>query len=198
MVLWKHLARISEQWDTYLLGLLCSYRNIPHKSTQKKPYFRLLRCDLKTPTEAAFLPPAWLQLADFADCCNEFTVLLASASGLATSCVSKTQHRYKARFDRKGTKDIKFKIGYYLMVTTCASPRKNQARSASYQGCGMDPTEKPRGQLNYVSPHIVHALCRSWSEIHVGSPVKCCPPDLLKEFFWCEDIWSRMSILMGR
>lgn len=53
----KHAAHFDMQWDRYLSGVLWAYRNTPHNSTGKKPSFLLFGVDLRTPTEAALLPP---------------------------------------------------------------------------------------------------------------------------------------------
>lgn len=53
----KHAARFGPQWDRYLSGVLWAYRNTPHEATKEKPSFLLFGMDLRTPTEAALLPP---------------------------------------------------------------------------------------------------------------------------------------------
>ena len=52
------MARFRRQWDRYLPGVLWAYRNTPHSSTGEKPSFLLFGVDLRTPTEAAYLPVA--------------------------------------------------------------------------------------------------------------------------------------------
>ena len=48
----KHAARFGAQWDRYLPGILCAYRNTPHDFTGEKPSFLLLGHDCRTPMEA--------------------------------------------------------------------------------------------------------------------------------------------------
>ena len=52
----KHAAQYGNQWDTYLAGVLWAYRNTPHSLTGEKPSFLLFGVDLRSPTEAAFMP----------------------------------------------------------------------------------------------------------------------------------------------
>ena len=55
----KHAANFGPHWDTYLSGVQWAYRNTPHES--------MFGVDLKSPTEAAFLPPESLCEADVSD-----------------------------------------------------------------------------------------------------------------------------------
>ena len=52
----KHAAKFNNQWDCYLQGVLWAYRNTPHEATKEKPSYLLFGVDLRSPTEAAFLP----------------------------------------------------------------------------------------------------------------------------------------------
>ena len=51
----KHAAKLGNQWDSYLFGVLWAYRNTPHTSTGEKPSFLLFGVDLRTPTEAIYI-----------------------------------------------------------------------------------------------------------------------------------------------
>ena len=55
--LWKHAARFGMQWNKFLAGMLWAYRNTPHEATHEKPSHLLFGMELRSPTEAAILPP---------------------------------------------------------------------------------------------------------------------------------------------
>ena len=54
----KACSKVRLQWDTYLPGVLWAYRNSPHDVTGEKPSFLLFGMDLRTPSQAALLPPS--------------------------------------------------------------------------------------------------------------------------------------------
>ena len=86
-VLHKHADRFGSQWDTYLPGVLWAYRNTPHEATGEKPSFLLFGLNCRTPTEAAFLPPAQLQVADVDDYRQELIVSLSSSRELVAKSI---------------------------------------------------------------------------------------------------------------
>ncbi len=57
-MLHKHAARFGGQLDRFLPGVLYAYRNTRHESTGEKPSFLLFGTDLRSPTEASYLPPS--------------------------------------------------------------------------------------------------------------------------------------------
>ena len=57
-MLQKHALHHGVQWDSYLPAVLWAYRNIPHEATGEKSSFLMFGFDIRTPTEAAFLPPS--------------------------------------------------------------------------------------------------------------------------------------------
>ena len=81
-VLRKHADKLGSLWDTYLPGVLWAYGDTPHAATGEKPSFLLFGLDCRTPTEAAFWPPAQLQVADVEDYRQELIVSLSSAREL--------------------------------------------------------------------------------------------------------------------
>ena len=77
------MARFGKQWDRYLPGVLWAYRNTPHSSTGEKPSFLLFGVDLRTPTEAAYLPVPDTVPTTFEDYREELMVSLSSGRALA-------------------------------------------------------------------------------------------------------------------
>ena len=100
-MLWKHTAKFGKQWDQFLPGVLWVYRNTPYDSTLEKPSFLLFRVDLRSPAEAALLPPRDLEGADLSDYQEELMLSLSSAHEHAVSSVREAQKRYKRQYDKK-------------------------------------------------------------------------------------------------
>ena len=94
-ILCKHAAAYSNQWDTYLYGVLYAYRNVPHESTREKPSYLLYGTDCKTPSEVAYIPPSSLQLTDIEDYEDEVTLVLSSARTEAAKSIQRAQQHYK-------------------------------------------------------------------------------------------------------
>ena len=114
-ILRKHAARFGNQWDTYLPGVLRAYRNTPHTSTGEKPSFLLFGLDCRSPTEAAFLPTADINLTDVCDYREELMLTLSSARELAARNIQRAQKRYKDQYDRRiSTPDLR--IGEWVLV----------------------------------------------------------------------------------
>ena len=97
----KHAARFGKQWDRFLSGVLYAYRNTPHESTGEKPSYLLFGTDLRSPTEAAYLPPSELDWTVPEDYRVEVTTMLSSARSLAVENIQKAQKVYKHYYDRK-------------------------------------------------------------------------------------------------
>lgn len=111
----KHAARFGRQWDRFLPGVLFAYRNTPHESTGEKPSYLLFGTDLRSPTEAAFLPPEeqdWTTPEDYRE---EVVTMLSSARALATESVEKAQESYKHYFDMK-SKQQNLRVGDLVQV----------------------------------------------------------------------------------
>ena len=114
-VLRKHADKFASQWYTYLPGVLWAYRNTPHEATGEKPSFLLFGLDCRTPTEAAFLPPMQLQVADVDDYRQELIMSLSSARELAAKSIQAAQRKYKRQFNKKA-RPTSFKIGGWVLV----------------------------------------------------------------------------------
>ena len=75
-MLCKHAARYGNQWDKYLSAVVWSYRNTPHEATREKLSFLLFGVDLRTPTEATYLPPTELSATNVSDYRHELITSL--------------------------------------------------------------------------------------------------------------------------
>ena len=95
-MLHKHAARFGNQWDCYLSGVVWAYRNVPHESTGEKPSFLMFGMDLRTPTEAALLPPAPVEPSDVDNYREEVILSLSSARKLAEESIQRAQQKYKS------------------------------------------------------------------------------------------------------
>ena len=111
----KHVAKFHGQWDRLLPGVLWAYRNTPHKSTREKPSFLLFGIDLKSPTEAALLPPDSLDPTDLGSYLEELILSLSSARELAVASIQEAQKSYKTQYDKRG-KVAKFRVGDWVFV----------------------------------------------------------------------------------
>ena len=83
----KHTAKFGRQWDQFLPGILWACRNTPHESTKEKLSFLLFGVDLRSPMEAALLPPRTVESVDLVDYREELMLSLSSARELAVSSI---------------------------------------------------------------------------------------------------------------
>ena len=179
-MLQKHASRFGNQWDKYLAGVLWAYRNTPHDSTKEKPSYLLYGIDLRTPTEAAFLPSTPQQLTDVTDYREELTLSLASARELAAASIRKAQQRYKSGYDKKVTKGLKFQVGDWVLVHFPAEETGKARKLAR-------PWHGPYRVVSVVDPDVSVAKIHFPQDgaIHVHqSRVKFCPPGFPGGFYW--------------
>ena len=87
----KHTAKLGQQWDQFLPGVLWAYQNTAHKTTLEKPSFLLFVMDHRSPTEVALLPPRNLEGADLSDYCKELVLPLSFACKHAVSSLREAQ-----------------------------------------------------------------------------------------------------------
>jgi len=111
----KHASRFGNQWDRYLSGVVWAYRNVPHESTGEKPSFLMFGVDLRTPTEAALLPPTPLESGDIDDYREEVALSLSSARKLAADSIQRAQQKYRIAYDRKA-KERNYRVGDWVLV----------------------------------------------------------------------------------
>ena len=96
-----------------LVGL--SQHHTPHESTKEKPSFLLFGIDLKSPTEACFLPPDSLDPTDLSSYQEELILSLSAAREMAVASVKEAQKNYKKQYDKKSTV-IDYKLGDWVFV----------------------------------------------------------------------------------
>ena len=176
----KHAPRFGSQWDRYLYGVLWAYRNTPHESTKEKPSFLLYGMDLRTPTEAAFLPCSKPIPAEVSDYREGLILSLTSARELAAANIRKTQKKYKTSFDKKCTKDVPYRVGDWVMVYYPQDESgTNRKLSRPWHGpfC-ISAAEKPNVCVTKVYIPKDDAI-----RVHV-SRVKRCPPTFPGGFYW--------------
>ena len=130
----KQVAKFGGQWDCFLPGVLWAYRNTPHESTREKPSFLLFGIDLRSPTEAALLPPDEVHPCDLRDYREELVLSLSSARELAVESIREAQHRYKSQYD-KGATVTDFHIGDWTFVRFPAEESgRNRKMSRPWRG----------------------------------------------------------------
>ena len=175
----KHVAKFGGQWDRFLPGVLWAYRNTPHEPTKEKPSFLLFTIDLRSPTEAALLPPDPISPCDGDDYREELMVSLSSARELAVASIREAQWRYKGQYD-KGARVNNYRVGDWVFVKFPAEESgKNWKMSRPW--CGpfrilerRDPNLIMRSVSFPEEPSmLVHQL-----------RVCPCPNHLPEGFFW--------------
>ena len=114
-VLRRHAARFGRQWDRYLPGVLWAYRNTPHSATGEKPSFLLFGVDLRSPTEAAYLPLTQSPSTTLEDYREELMVSISSARNLAAEMIQKAQTKYKSYNDQNARK-THIRVGDWVLV----------------------------------------------------------------------------------
>ena len=178
-VLRKHVAKFGSQWDKYLPGVLWAYRNTPHEATGEKPSFLLFGLDCRTPTEAAFLPPAQLQVADVDDYRQELVMSLSSARELAAKSIQAAQKKYKKQFDKKA-RPTSFKVGSWVLVLFPHElTGKNRKLSRPWHGpYRVNSVDDPD-----ISVSKVYFPQDGSIQVH-QSRVKVCPTNFPSGFYW--------------
>ena len=126
----KHAVTYGNQWDRYLYGVLYAYRNTPHESTGEKPSYLLYGMDLRTPTEAAFLPPTRSTLLDVTDYREKVTMALSTARGIAVKNIQKAQSQYDCK-----AKSFGYQLGEWVLVRfPVEESGRNQKLSRPWHG----------------------------------------------------------------
>ena len=171
----KHAATYGNQWDKYLYGVLYAYRNIPHESTGEKPSYLLYGMDLRTPSEAAILPPSptgWVDTDDYRE-------QVSVAKDNAVKSIRKAQQRYKRQYDRN-TKAATFAVGQWVLVRFPADESgKNRKLSRPWHG----PYRVTSVKNPDVSVVKVYFPQEKQIMIH-QSRVKQCPVNFPAGFYW--------------
>jgi len=88
---------------------------MPHDSTGEKPSYLLFGLDCRTLTEAAYLHPSSIQLADVQDYRQELTLSLSAAREIAAKAIKAAQKRYKVQYDKKSNY-VSYHLGNWVLV----------------------------------------------------------------------------------
>ena len=158
--------------------MLWAYRNTPHEATGEKPSFLLFGLDYRTSTEAAFLPPAQLQVADVDDYRQELVVSLSSARELAAKSIQAAQKKYKKLFDKKA-RPTSFNVGSWVLVLFPHElTGKNRKLSRPWHGpYRVNSVDDPD-----ISVSKVYIPQDGSIQVH-QSRVKVCPTNFLSGFY---------------
>ena len=180
-ILRKHAARFGSQWDRYLPGVLWAYRNTPHDSTSEKPSFLLFGHDLRTPSEACFLPTTPTYSGDVDDYREELVLSLTSARELAVANLQNAQKRYKRNYDRRCTRPpLRWKIGQWGMVyfpqdDSGANRKLSRPWHGPYRVTSVDDPDLSLLKVYFPQDQPL--------QVH-QSRVKPCPPNFPGGFYW--------------
>ena len=88
---------------------------MPHDSTGEKPSFLLFGTDLRSPTEAALLPPTPLALTDVDDYREKLVFSLSNSRKCDVESIRGAQQRYKRYHDRHAT-PFKYRVGSWVFI----------------------------------------------------------------------------------
>ena len=175
----KHTAKFGKQWDQFLPGVLWAYRNTPHESTKEKPSFLLFGVDLRSPTEAALLPPRTIESVDLTDYREELTLSLSSARELAVSSIQDAQKRYKHQYDKKA-RVASLRLGDWVLVRF---PEDEAGRQRKLSRPWHGPYRVT--QLNNPDITVVKVYFPEEGPLQVHQLRVCqCPSGLPVGFYW--------------
>ena len=175
----KHAARFGLQWDRYLSGVLWAYRNTPHDSTGEKPSFLLFGMDLRTPTEAAILPPTPLEPGNVEDYREELILNLSTARQLAVASLKRSQQRAKTWYDRTKSMTKSVRVGEWVLIRF---PHEETGKTRKLS----QPWHGPYRVVSYEEPDVTaRKVYGPQDPIQVHrSRVTTCPDDLPPGYYW--------------
>ncbi len=171
--------------------------NTPHESTGEKPPFLLFGVDVRTPTEAAYIPPSSLHPADVTEYKEELSLSLSVAQDLAAKNVQKAQLKYKRHYDKtQRAPPASFKIGGWVLVQF---PQDEQGSNRKLSRPWHGPYRITALQEPDVC--VVKVYFPQNHEFHIHQArVKTCPPSFPAGFYWyggrCHR--RRMTIMLKR
>ena len=87
----------------------------PMNPQVKNLHTSCLEWDCRTPSEAAYTPPARMHLTDIGDYREEVTLVLSSARENAAKSIQRAQQQYKKLYDRR-SHVIKYQSGEWVLV----------------------------------------------------------------------------------
>ena len=175
----KHVEKRGKQWDTCLHGLLWAYRNTPHESTGEKPSFLLFGRDLRSPSEAAFLPTQEIESADVTDYRLELATSLKQARELAAVSIQQAQQRYKKYYDRKSKPSILRKSDWVMIRFPQNETGARRKLSRPWHGPYRVLTTSETG----ITAEKVYAPQDGQIQVHLHRVTRC-PRDFPAGYFW--------------
>ena len=183
----KHAARFGNQWDRYLSGVVWAYRNVPHESTGEKPSFLMFGMDLRTPTEAALLPPAPVEPGDVDNYREEVILSLSSARKLAEESIQRAQQKYKSAYDLKAM-ERDYRIGDWVLVRF---PQEETGKLRKLSRPWHGPYRIVSRSDRDVTVSKVYHPQEGSIQVH-QSRVSPCPPHFPAGYFWYGMVTSGM------
>ena len=159
--------------------MLWAYRNTPHSATGEKPSYLLFGVDLRSPTEAAYLPSSPSPAVALEDYREELVVSLSSARNLAAEMIQKAQTRYKLYYDKQA-RGTQIRIGAWVLVHF---PHEESGRNRKLS--------KPwHGPYRVISMNDTNLTCTKvyfpqHGELNVHQSRVCpCPPGFPAGYYW--------------
>ena len=175
----KHVEKRGKQWDTCLHGLLWAYRNTPHESTGEKPSFLLFGKDLRSPSEAAFLPLQETVNTDVTDYRRELATSLEQARELAATSIQLAQQRYKKYYDRKSEPSTLQKSEWVMIRFPQEETGSGRKLSRPWHGPYRVLSTSETG----ITAEKVYSPQDGQIQVHL-SRVTRCPQDFPAGYFW--------------
>ena len=169
-MLHKLASKFGHQWGHHLHVVLWAYCNIPYDATGEKPSYMLFGCDLRTPTEAALMPPHTLDPQDVQDYREEVIMSLSSARDLAVKALS-LAHSNSTRLSA---------IEQQPWITVWETGKLHIVKLSN-------PWHSPYRVVEWHDPDLtsVYVYRSQDGQIHVyQSCISPCPMDLPPGYYW--------------
>lgn len=158
--------------------MLWAYRNTPHEATGEKPSFLLFSLDLRTPTEAAFLPPTVVRVTDLSTYRAELDVDFTIAHENAAKAIQKAQSQYKKYYDRK-TCPNSLKKTEWIMICFPHEETGAERKSRPWHG----PYRVVETSSTGVIAETVYSPQDGTIQVHLDWVTRC-PPQFPAGYFW--------------
>ena len=159
--------------------MLWVYRNAPHDVTKEKTSFLMFGVNLRSPTEAALLPPDSVEPSDVADYRRELIPSLSSARDLAVGNIKKGQESSKKCYGLK-SRVTNFDIGDWVLVRFPQDESRRNHKMSKPWHCPYRFMEKNDPYMTVVPIYFPES---GKIQIHL-SRVCLCPPKWPDGFYW--------------
>ena len=179
-VLRKHVELRGKQWDQHLYAVLHAYRNTPHDTTREKPSYLLFGKDLRTPTEAAYLPETKNRNVESLETYWEkFMTGLTVARQLAAETMLKAQKKYKKYYDRGTELNPVHKTDWVMIKFPHEETGSGRKLSRPWHGPYRAVEVTPTG----VVAEKVYEAQDGTIQVHLNRVTKC-PPVFPPGYYW--------------